>query len=98
MYRGDWWEELGGKRFSRALGSFQCYGKKPLTFNLEFSEYISISLAAKKWKTCLAWSLYTFTLSGFKGYSILKTIPFVVCVFLCHLEEVSVDADVELCK
>lgn len=76
---------------------FNAMGKKPLTFSQEFSEYISISLAEKEWKTCLDLSLYTFTLSGFKSLVSPESTSF-YCVFLCQLEEVSVGADVELCK
>lgn len=83
MSRGDWQEELDGKRFSTSLGSFQCYGKKSITFNLEFSAYISVSLAAKEWKTCLDLSLYTFTLCGFQGLVHHENMSFCcLCIFV----------------
>lgn len=77
---------------------FNAMEKKPLTFGLEFSMHILISLAAKEWKTCLVLSLNTFTLCGFRSLVSPENTPFVIGVFFCHLEEVSVDADVKLCK
>lgn len=65
------------------LWFFSVLWKKALTFNLEFSAYISISLAAKEWKTCSNLSLYTFTLCGFKGLVNPENMSFCcLCIFV----------------
>lgn len=66
-----------------SFGFFSVLWKKPITFNVEFSAYISVSLAAEEWKTCLDLSLYTFTLCSFKGLVNPENMSFCcLCIFV----------------